>query len=343
MNWIRENKFLTGFLAVMIVALAALGYLLWSGYSAYDEVSTKFDAQAKEYNRLRTLQPYPNGVNLAKFDEQKKQIVAAVEALRTELASLAIPLEPMEPQEFQNKLNAAVLAIREKAAKSNPPIHLPSEKFYLGLDEYQTTLPRDKAAAAALWRQLRAIEIVMNQLLDAKVQDITSLKRPKLAEESSPSAAPPPKGARGAQPATAPLVTKQPIELAFVAEQPSVPRLLNGLTSTKKQFFIIRLLQIRNQAEKGPPRAGATPEGTPAPEAAPAAPATEPAAPGAPPAAPAAPAEAAPPAAPATVPAPAAVGEPRSKYVLGTEKVIVTMRVEIVDFPRAEATPSPKK
>ena len=37
MNWIKQNKFLSGFIAVMVIGVGALGYLLFTAKSRYDE------------------------------------------------------------------------------------------------------------------------------------------------------------------------------------------------------------------------------------------------------------------------------------------------------------------
>src|SRR4029434_3242903 len=73
MNWIKQNTFLAGFIAVMVIGVGALGYLLFSASSHYEEVRTDYAAKAKELNRLETLKPYPEAGNLKQLDEQKKE------------------------------------------------------------------------------------------------------------------------------------------------------------------------------------------------------------------------------------------------------------------------------
>ena len=54
MNWIKANKFLTGFLAVMLVGIGALGYLLLTASGAYDSATENYNSKATEFNRLET-------------------------------------------------------------------------------------------------------------------------------------------------------------------------------------------------------------------------------------------------------------------------------------------------
>jgi hypothetical protein len=330
MNWIKENKFLFGLLVVVMLGVIGGGVMLYFAYSHYDEVSQNFDKEAREYNRLRTLKPYPDQKNLAEMNNQKDAYAASIASLRDTLAGLVIKPEPIKTQEFQDRLNKAVAAVRTRAAKSSPPVKLSDkekpEKFYLGFDHYQNELPRDDVAAAALNRELKAIEMIVETLIDAKIDTLTTFRRADLPEEKG-SAPAPQQQANKNKPNTIgaqqPLVVKRTLDLAFVADQNSFRSVLNKLTSSKKQFFITRLVQIRNTAEKAPVRAPAAADAP-----APAAPAPDAAAPAAP-AAPDAPATPA----PALVPAPEAPAASASKYIVGEEKVSVTMKLEIVDFP----------
>jgi hypothetical protein len=73
MNWIKQNTFLSGFIAAMVVRRWVLGYLLFSASGHYDEVRADYDTKVKELNRLETSKPYPEEGNLKQFDEQKKE------------------------------------------------------------------------------------------------------------------------------------------------------------------------------------------------------------------------------------------------------------------------------
>ena len=64
MNWIKSNKFLTGFFAVMLVGIGVLGYFLFSASSAYDAADDNYQTKANEFSRLRHLPLYPNAKNL---------------------------------------------------------------------------------------------------------------------------------------------------------------------------------------------------------------------------------------------------------------------------------------
>ncbi|HEY2344002.1 MAG TPA: Amuc_1100 family pilus-like protein, partial [Chthoniobacteraceae bacterium] len=131
MNWIKENKFLTGFFAVLVVVGGALGYLVYSAMSHYGEVSDNYDRQSAELSRLRGQKPYPNEESLAKLKEEEKEHEAKVSELEKKLATMKITVPPIAPAQFQDKLKASVDEYVAKAKQAG--MTLP-EKFYLGFE-----------------------------------------------------------------------------------------------------------------------------------------------------------------------------------------------------------------
>lgn len=337
MTWIRENKFLATLFGFLFVGAAVLGFLLFTAYSTYSGVSETYNAQATELLRLQNLQPYPDAENLEKLEAQKQMHTEVVDTVVRELATVEIPVEPLTPEGFQDRLRTSVSAIVSRARESNPKVELP-DKFYMGFEPYQTG-PPSSAAAPLLGRQLKAMELVMNIVIDAKVDKVTSLRRTiTLPEEggagagtaaagSSSSSAgagskAPVKKASGKDARS--LVAKLPFDLTFVADQGEFRLVLDNIVGSKSQFFIVRNLLVRNQNDKGPPRVdpnvnisspipdpttGVNTPSTTSPAAEPAGEAAVPEAGGG-----------------------KATGGPALTFIVGTEKVETAMRIEIVDF-----------
>ena len=186
MNWAQANKFLTGFIVVMVIGVGALGFEVFSARSALVAADDLYRSKATEYNRLRRLVPYPSVGNLREFEKQKQQAAEAVTAFQTELAKREFPLEPITPEQFQDRLKNSVTAVLAKARESNTTIT--DAKFYLGFGRYETQ-PPDKDAATPLGRQLKAIEWVVQQCLASRVTELRDLKRPELPEEKGKAAA----------------------------------------------------------------------------------------------------------------------------------------------------------
>ena len=307
MNWVKENRFLTGFFAVMLVAVAALGWLLTSAKARYEEANTGYEEKAGELNRLQGLNPFPNAQNLKLIEAQKTEATAAIKALQTKLSAKAFPFEAMTPEQFQDKLRASVTAVVAKAAEAR--VRLP-EKFYLGFDRYQTE-PPDEAAAVPLGHQLKAVEWAILQLIESRAIELRTLTRDELPTErgakARPESADAPakgKGDRGAG-----QMARHAFDLVALMEQSSFTKFLNTIVSaTAPQFYVPRLVVVHNEKEKGPAKGMVT--------GAPAAPS------------------------PGNPAVPGASGSPAgggSSYIVGEEKIEASLRLEVVDFTEAAA------
>lgn len=332
MSWIKENKFIAGFGGATLVAAGALGFLMIGAKGRYEDAVSNYEQKATELTRLQSLAPYPAPENLKAIEKQKKEHQDAIDALQANLSTKQLPLEPMTDVQFQDTLKQSVQRVIAKAQEHKVALgsDKPGEnaKFYLGFDPYQTEPPKP-AAAAPLGRQLKAIEMLVSALIDNNVVSLGKIERQTLPEEreGEPAKAKTGQNAQGGKGGgkeakeSKPLVSKHYVDLSFTADQNAFRQFFNTVVGNEKQFFIVRRVDVKNQARTGPPKAD------PNAAAAAAAPADQ-AAPAATPGAPAAPAPA------AATPAAAAL-----KYIVGEEKLDVAMRIDIVDFAEpGEAT-----
>ena len=145
MDWIHKNKFLSGFLGFLIVAAGALGYLLFSQMSAYDQTSQDYDAAVKELDRLQGTTPFPYQKSKVNLIALSKETADRVSDLQKRLSDYEPPAEraDFKPVEFQDKLRRVVDEVTQAARSAN--VELPAE-FYMGFEQYRGT-PPDAAAA----------------------------------------------------------------------------------------------------------------------------------------------------------------------------------------------------
>ena len=306
MNWFRENRFLGAFLVVFSMAALGALWFLFMARGDWDEASTRFNNTAMELNRLERLSPYPNGENLRKMKAHAENYASALAKLREELKARVAPAAPLAPNEFQSHLRLAMTAIAEKARANK--VKLP-DKFYLGFDEFASALPNE-AAAPFLGQELVQIEWLLNSLLDARVEAVTAFRRTPLVEErgtvlAAPTPTPATAGAKPAAPlpAGAKSVERNVVETTFLSTPGAARKVLNQIAGASQHFCIIRLLHVRNEKDKGPPREGA---GETAATSTSSAPATSPGA----------------------KPAPG----PALNFIVGNERVETTAKIEIVRF-----------
>ena len=250
MNWIKENKFLAGFLVVMLIGIGVLGYFVFDAMGRVETAQENYTKQAAELKRLQNLPLSPNKKNLDALVAQKSEASKVIAEFQTSLGAQSFPLVPMTPEEFQDKLKATKTAILERATEGNTKL---PEKFFLGFDAYETRPPAAEAAAP-LGRQLKAIEWVLNQVFANHIMELDGkdpMKRQLLAEESGRKAEEPPKKGAGPARKDKPLVVTHSFELKMVCRQQQLAGLLNAIVGPKApQFYIPRLLQVTNEKPK---------------------------------------------------------------------------------------------
>ena len=268
-------------LIVFGVCVLFAGFLFYSTRNKWSDARQAFDKVAAERSRLQHLDPFPNDANYRKFKGYLENYSAALDKFKEELKKEVAPAPPLAPNEFQSRLRQAVVATLNRARTNN--VKLP-DKFQLGFDEFTTTLPKT-AVAPLLGQELSQTQMLINILLDAKVDSVTSLHRAPLPEEGAASRTPVPKptpaparkgsptrGQKSAKPAeasatpsTATLIERNVVDLTFKAAPAAARKVLNAIANSTGQFFIIRTLYVHDETDKGPARekAGeAKPSGT---------------------------------------------------------------------------------
>jgi hypothetical protein len=251
MTWFRQNRFLGAFLAVLGgVSLVAL-WFLFSAKSDWDKASARFRNSATELDRLERLAPYPSAENLRKMKAHAEEYSTALAKLKNELKMRATPAGPMAPNEFQSRLRIALNAVTEKARANK--VKLP-EKFYLGFNEYVSALPIE-SAAPSLGLELAQIEWFVNSLVDAHVDALTAFRRAPLPEENNSATT-----GTDAPPETAgnKLFQRNAVEATFFSTPGAARKVINQIAGANQPFCVIRLLHVRNENDKGPPRESAS-------------------------------------------------------------------------------------
>ena len=322
MNWVRNNRFLAVFLAIVLVGVGTLGYLLYSSLGRYQQVDSDYKTQVDELKRLQGLEPYPDAQSQTKYDEVRKEYTAAVTGFQADLASHDVPPSgpPPTPIQFQDRLRQVVSEVSGLAQQSG--VALP-EGFYLGFEQYRGS-PPDTAATPMLNVQLDNISNLVTLLIKTRIDKLNSIKRAPLPQESGAAATPAPGPGRPGvnnAPVAPELVSKQVLEIAFTTLPGSFRDSLNSIVKDKR-LYIIRALEVKNQVDKGPPRDvdAALPGGSGTPPASP-----PPTAPG-----------------PNGEPNPSLPekGPPPLRYIVGQEKLDVVARIELAKVaPPAAARP----
>jgi hypothetical protein len=268
MNWFGQNRWLGTFLIVFGIATIGALYFLFSARGSSNEALTKFQEAVTEKNRLERLDPFPSEANLRKMKMHLENYAASLNKLKEELKGRVPNPPPLAPNEFQSHLRQSMVAVAEKARTNR--VKLP-DHFALGFEEYTTGLP-NTGVAPLLGQELTQIQALVNLLIDAHVDGITTFARKPLADEHGASGATarpsPTPGAKPNAPAGLPLIERGVVDVTFSSAPSATRKVLNQVVSSPQHFYIVRLLHMRNEKDKGPPReqtgqtqAGAAPAG----------------------------------------------------------------------------------
>ena len=257
MNWFRQNRALGTLLIVFGSCAVFAGILLYWRWAGWSDARQAFDQAATERSRLEHLDPFPNDTNYRKLQGYLDRYNAALDKFKDELKKDVVPAAPLAPNEFQSRLRQAAVATLNRAQTNN--VKLP-DKFELGFDEFTTSLP-DTTVAPLLGQELSQVQMLINILLDAKVDSVTSFHRAPLPQEHPASSIPTPSPAAKRTAAatktstpTPTLVQRNVVDLTFKASPAAARKVLNEIANSTGQLFIIRTLYVHNEKDKGPPR-----------------------------------------------------------------------------------------
>ena len=248
MNWFKENPILSSILLVCFGIAIAIAYFASEASSTYSAALDSLTSQVNSFSSLQKKSPYPTPNNLKIISEGKKKYAEALSELKERIFKMETPLEPITPQEFQDKLREGVNDLRKTAQSTN--IKLP-EKFFFGFDEYQSQLPAPEAAPA-LNRDFKVLQKLLISLLALPVETINSLER-EAPPVATPTPTPPPapkKSVETTQPPKTPIL-KTTFKLSFTASQDKT-RVAINLIPKSDAFLIIRSLTMENTKPAAP-------------------------------------------------------------------------------------------
>ena len=246
MNWFKENTILSSILLVCLLIMVAIAYFASEAYTTYSAALESLTSQIDNFSSSQKESPYPTDEYLKIISEGKKKYTDTLAALKERLFKMETPLEPITPQEFQDKLREGVNDLRKKAQTNN--IKLP-EKFFFGFDEYQAQLPSPETAPA-LNRDFKVVQKLLISLLSLPVEAINSLER-EASPVATPTPAPAPNKSVETTPTPKPPILKTTFKLSFTATQEKTRAAINMIPKSDV-FLIIRSLTMENTKPAAP-------------------------------------------------------------------------------------------
>jgi hypothetical protein len=319
----NRNLIIAGSISAFLIA--GSGLFLYKALERNTLALNDLQEISGKLTKIESSTPSPTAENLSDLHSQKEDAKRALEHLTADLKALDLPVQEMAPPEFQKTLNERAQSLAKLAESYG--ILIPAN-FYLNFDRYSKSVPKPEVTPL-LGRQLQVATLLSEMLFKTGPTELKTFERTEFDLERDPSVA--------AKEATAgkdkdkakdkdkekpkpktetqkPLLTGQSFKLQFVTRPASLREFLNNLASQKTCLLVTRSLKVENEKQKGPAKRGPEGEGllaagaAPTPNALGGSPAENvPGVPGAP---------------------VADVGQ----FIVGDEKIEVTIRVELVSF-----------
>jgi hypothetical protein len=257
----KEYRAIVGASAFAILSVGGSATFLWQAHERHATALEEMLKRNKEFDGLRAGTPAPTEESRKQIEERKKTATASVDKLRGALTAMNIPLEKIQPQEFQTALKTKTQNFIAKATKSR--ISLPrgakeSDPFFMDFDKFIERVPSEDKVSAVN-RQLTAADHLLNTLLDSKPLSLTGFKidRPDETKETKESKDLKPDSKSGKvapQPQqTLPVLSALGFDLKFTASPDSLRDFLNALTRDKQAFFVVRRIKVTTLSKEGVP------------------------------------------------------------------------------------------
>src|ERR1041385_4205326 len=179
MNWFKHDRWLGTFLIVFGVATLCAVIFLWRAHGSFVDANTDLAQTLDEQDRLVRLNPFPSEPNYQKMIVHLDNYRATLEQVKGGLRRRMLAVPAMAPNEFQARLREVTVVAAARARENK--VRLPLN-FHLGFDEYAARLPENRAAPL-LGQELSQIALLLDYLIGARVDGLTSLRRTQLPEE----------------------------------------------------------------------------------------------------------------------------------------------------------------
>ncbi len=260
MSWIQENKYIAGVAGVTAVLAGVILYFGLTKGSEYDEKKGAFEDLNGKYKQLANAKPYPSAANLSqrkKSLEDYEKSIRDVEKMFAKYQPGKLPsITPEQFSDAQVKMATGLRKAFEKAQTTLP------DGCEFGFEKYANVPPKAEATPLLNY-ELGAIEWILSTLAETQPEALINVRRAELPVEkgivsSTPKTRGKKKGRkgrnkkRGETQADEPTHLLLPVELAFKTDEKSLRKFLQKVVGSKKYYYAIRAIRIRNEKQSAP-------------------------------------------------------------------------------------------
>ena len=254
MEWIKENKFVSGLLALTLLFVGGIFYHGYSEKGDYEQNMAQFTQLKTKHRTLVTAKPYPDAENLKAREQAIQQYEEAIEVVRNSfLEYLPDDTPAPTPGEFSDakiKMQSELRSQFNKAGTNIP------EKFGFGFENYADR-QAPPYATSKLSYELGAIQWLLEKLAETEPKALINIRRELISVEKGPPRVLSKKEKmkmrnKKPKPEDLKVFEEMPVELAFKASESAVRDFLQEMANSKKYLYAIRALRIRSEKQNAP-------------------------------------------------------------------------------------------
>ncbi len=273
-----KNKFLLGYGIVTALGAGVLGYLWYSASSDNTTISDNLALKQGQVSKLEGAPLFPNDPNLTKKTAQVDSFTTEVDNLHNALVGYQRPLNPeVQPDAVSANLGKYKTQLESIAKGRGIAFPLPPVGIDLGLTRYLGTSPKREAAPQVDYL-VESVNSLLTELLRAGVSKIELINCPErpyekddkvlIEKKDLPKKGPKPAPAKAAKTdpkanvkkEEAPLLeenkvfNRYPVHLAFSGSEKSAQEFLNQISTVGAggPFWVINSIRVDNEKKDGP-------------------------------------------------------------------------------------------
>jgi hypothetical protein len=277
-----KNKFLLGYGIVTALGAGVLGYLWYSASSENETITADLTTKQGQVSKLESAPLFPSDANLTKKATQVDDYTAEVDKLHSALVSYQTPLKDIAaitPDAVSANLGKYKTQLESVAKGRGILIPAPPLGIDLGLGRYLATPPK-REATPQIDYLVESVNTLLTDLFRAGITKLDYVSCPERAYEKDDKVliektAMPAKPKTAAKPATKPgkadpkaavkkeeaplldetkVFNRYPVHLTFTGSEKSAQEFLNHISTVGEggPFWVINSLRVDNSMKDGP-------------------------------------------------------------------------------------------
>ncbi len=243
MDWIKKNLALVLSAVVLLVALGASGYYLYTKIQLSNAVSAQIEEQDQKLQSLMRMRPHPGNRkvdNIALAREQETQLTNFVQRARAQFKPVPYPTN-LDGGAFGLLLADTVDNLTRKARRAGTKL---PDNYTFAFSTHLQALSPDPKSIEPLTRALMEVRALSEILLEARVIEIERIRRPSVSASDSPglTLGGGPSDYWTRKPVTNQLAVVIPYELVFRGFSGELQSFLAGLARSPHNFLLKNLV-----------------------------------------------------------------------------------------------------